>query len=213
MDDNNLNSLIVIVGPTAVGKTDIAIQLAKHLHCEIISCDSRQFYVEMNIGTAKPTREEMEGITHHFINNLSIHDYYSAGRFESDVLDFLNLYFKKHKHILMVGGSGLYVKAVCEGISQMPKPDEDIREIVKKEYEKGHLGRLLAELEDKDPEYYSIVDKNNPKRIIRAIEVIRQTGYKYSDLRNPAPQKRNFNILKIGLVKLCMKGLTPGWTI
>ncbi len=194
-----MNSMIVLVGATAVGKTAIAVQLAKDIQSEIISCDSRQFFRELNIGTAKPTPVEMDGIIHHFINNLSIHDYYSAGRFETEVLNFLQSYYKDHIHVIMAGGSGLYINAICNGISQMPQPDDLIRQRLKRAFETGHIKDLLTELKKKDPEYYGEVDKNNQKRILRALEVIRQTSKKYSDLRNPDLRQREFRILKIGL--------------
>ena len=191
--------MIVLAGPTAVGKTAIAIRLARDISSEIISCDSRQFYLEMNIGTAKPAPEQLAEVKHHFINNLSIKEYYSAGRFEEDVIRFLDSYFKQHNHVIMVGGSGFYMNAVCEGISHMPPPDAQIRQQLLKELKMSNMSHLYDELSEKDPEYFMIADKRNPKRILRALEVIRQTGFKYSELRNQVKKKRNFRILKIGL--------------
>jgi tRNA dimethylallyltransferase len=153
----------------------------------------------MNLGTSKPSVEEMGRIKHHFINNLSIHDYYSAGKFEEEVLHFLESYFENNNSIIMTGGSGLYIDAVCQGISHIPKVDFHIRETVKRSYQKGHFQELLNELKENDPNYFDEVDKNNPIRIMRAIEIIRQTGKKYSELRKHELRGRDFNILKIGL--------------
>jgi len=189
--------LIVISGPTAVGKTCLSINLALDLDCEIISADSRQLYEEMNIGTAKPSVEELKKVKHHFINVKSIHDYYSAGRFEVDVLKLLKRYDKKH--IIMVGGSGLYIKAVCEGIDEMPVPDLDLRMIIQKRFEENGLQDLTEELKKIDVESWNSIDLQNPNRVIRALEVFHQTGKKYSELKSRTKKSRDFDILKIGL--------------
>ena len=193
----NDKKLIVIAGPTAVGKTHLAIQIARDLDCEIISADSRQIYKEMNVGTAKPSIEDLEQVRHHFINFKSIHEYYSAGRFEVDVMNLLRHYNKKN--IIMAGGSGLYIKAVCEGIDEMPDPDPGLRMTLQKRYEEKGLEDLTEELRIKDMETWNSIDLHNPIRVIRALEVIHQTGRKFSGLKAGIKKKRNFSILKIGL--------------
>ena len=187
--------LIVIVGPTAVGKTAISIRLAQYLNTEILSADSRQFYRELKIGVAAPSEAELNAVPHHFIGNLSIHDYYNVSRYETDVLALLDRLFLTKKQLLMVGGSGLYINAVCHGIDELPDPDPDLR----KELQNNELEELRNKLKLLDPEYYAIVDLANPTRLIRAIEVCLQTGKPYSSLRNGTARPRKFNILKIGL--------------
>lgn len=194
---NDKLKLIVIAGPTAVGKTDLSIKLALDLDCEIISADSRQFYKEMNIGTAKPAPELLNMVQHHFINHKSIHDYYSAARFEVDVIDFLGLY--NRKCVIMVGGSGLYIKAVCEGIDEMPGPDLSLRNALQKRLEEDGLKKLAKELKILDLDSWRSIDIQNPNRVIRALEVIHQTDKKYSELKKSKKKDRNFDILKIGL--------------
>jgi tRNA dimethylallyltransferase len=194
---SNKLKLIVIVGPTAIGKTDLAIKLAMELDCEIVSADSRQLYREMDIGTAKPTPAQLNLVPHHFINFKSIHDYYSAGRFEVDVMQMLENY--KRESIIMVGGSGLYIKAVCEGIDEMPDPDLNLRKAIQKRLERHGLADLTEELRKLDMETWNAVDLQNPKRVIRALEVIHQSGHKYSELKIKHSKERNFDILKIGL--------------
>ena len=194
---NNKN-LIVIVGPTAIGKTNLSIELAKELKCEIISADSRQFYREISIGTAKPSDKELSQVPHHFINNLSIHDEYSAGKFEIDALKCLGILFKKSDYAILVGGSGMYIDAVCKGIDDIPT-EKMVREKLNTEYAENGIEQLQSELKMKDPLHYSKMDIKNPQRLIRALEVCRITGKTYSSFRNSQPKKRNFNILKIGL--------------
>lgn len=194
---NDKLKLIVIAGPTAVGKTDLSIKLALDLDCEIISADSRQFYKEMDIGTAKPAPEQLKMVQHHFINHKSIHDYYSAGRFEVDVIDFLDHY--NRESVIIVGGSGLYIKAVCEGIDEMPGPDLRLRNALQKRLEEDGLKKLAKELKILDLDSWRSIDIQNPNRVIRALEVIHQTGKKYSELKNRKKKDRNFDILKIGL--------------
>ncbi|MBI2968393.1 MAG: tRNA (adenosine(37)-N6)-dimethylallyltransferase MiaA [Bacteroidetes bacterium] len=195
----NCPLLICIVGPTCTGKTTLSLNLARSLGCDIVSADSRQFYREMNIGTAKPIPEERGDIMHHFIDFLSIHDSYSAGHFERDALPRLNEIFSVKRVVILVGGSGLYVQAVCHGFPPLPDTDKDIRneldEILRKEGLKGWLTRL----EKSDPGYYNTVDKNNTRRIQRALEVCMITGKKFSDLRAGKPAPRPFRIIKIGL--------------
>lgn len=193
-------SLIVIEGPTAIGKTALAIEIAKHYQAEIISADSRQFYREMNIGTAKPTAEQLNEIPHHFINNLSIHQKnYSAGRYEAEVLDFLETYFKTHNVAVMVGGSGLFINAVCSGFDKMDNTEHKDLWVTRNFLNTKDLAWLQQEVERLDPAYYAEVDKKNPMRLKRALEIIFTTGKTYSEQRIGKKIERNFNIIKIGL--------------
>jgi len=198
-----MNFLLVIVGATAVGKTDLAIRLAQHFDTEIISADSRQFYREMSIGTAKPTAEELCLVKHHFVNSHSIENEYNAGLFEKDVLNLLEVLFAKKRLVIMVGGAGMYVKAVCEGLDIMPTILPDMRATLQQELDAHGLEALLAELHSKDPAYYQTVDKANPQRILRALEVIRSTQQPYSSFRKSEQalkqNSRNFYTIKIGL--------------
>lgn len=191
--------LIVIVGPTASGKTSLAIKVAKKLKCEIISADSRQFFKEMNIGTAKPNEKELSKIKHHFINNLSVKDDYNAGNFENDALKTLDNLYKKFNYVIMTGGSGLYIDAVCYGLDSFPKIPIEFREKLINEFKRKGLKNLLNELKIKDIKYYRKVDKNNFHRIIRALEVIRFSGKRFSDFTKNSKKKRNFQIIKIGI--------------
>ena len=191
--------LIVIAGPTASGKTGLAIELAKHYHTEIISADSRQFYREIPIGTAAPTAGQMQEVPHHFVGNLSVTDSYNVSQYEKEVLALLDKKFSSHPVMIMAGGSGLYINAVCHGIDELPDPDPVLRKELNTLLEKDGLPALQKTLKQLDPEYFEKVDQNNPKRLLRAIEVCRQTGKKYSDLRQNQVVQRNFNILKIGL--------------
>jgi tRNA dimethylallyltransferase len=194
-----LKTLIAIVGPTAVGKTALSIKLAERLHTEIVSADSRQFYREMEIGTAKPTAEELKKVKHHFINSLSIQEEYSVGHYEKEALQCLEGLFKTHDKVLLVGGSGLFVKAVCEGLDTLPPGDIQIRERYEKLYTEMGLEPLQKELQAKDPTYFKTVDRQNPRRLIRALEVINLTGKPYSEFRKQKPAARNFGVVKIGL--------------
>jgi tRNA dimethylallyltransferase len=193
------NTLIVILGPTAIGKTGFAIHIARHFQTEIISCDSRQFYRELKIGVAAPTTEELNKVKHHFVGQLSISDYYNVSKFENEVIDFLGDYFKTHQYAVMTGGSGLYIDAVCKGIDELPDADEVLRNELKDRLEKEGLPSLIAQLKELDPEYHKVVDLNNPNRITRALEVCIATGKPYSQLRNNKPIERDFEIIKIGL--------------
>jgi len=192
-------TLIAIVGPTAVGKTALSIQVAEKLHTEIVSADSRQFYREMEIGTAKPTAEELKKVTHHFINTLYIDDDYSVGNYEIDALQCLEELFKTHDNVLLTGGSGLFVKAVCDGLDKLPSGSKEIREHYENLFKEKGLEPLQIELLDKDRNYFDTVDKQNPRRLIRALEVINLTGKPYSEFRKRKPAERNFGVVKIGL--------------
>ncbi|MDZ7741100.1 MAG: tRNA (adenosine(37)-N6)-dimethylallyltransferase MiaA [Bacteroidota bacterium] len=196
MKDKNL---ILVCGPTAIGKTDIAINLARVLDTEIISADSRQFYREMNIGTAKPSPEQLAAVKHHLVGHLSIHNTYNVSRFEQDSLAILEGLFKTHDHAILCGGSGLYIDAVCSGIDDLPDADEALRARMNKQLQEEGITSLQAELKALDPEYYASVDPENPKRLMRAIEVCRLSGRKYSGLRKSKNKKRDFNIIRIGL--------------
>jgi tRNA dimethylallyltransferase len=196
-----MKTLVVILGPTAVGKTSLSIELAKHLQCDIFSADSRQMYQQLSIGTAKPTEEEMQHVRHHFIDFLPVTSYYSAALYEQDAIRALESYFNTHDVAIMVGGSMLYVDAVCHGIDEIPTIRQEIRHQVYEDFHQKGLSVLLAELQERDPEYYEIVDKNNHKRVIHAIEICRQTGSPFSKLRTSVRKKREFRILKIGLTR------------
>ncbi len=190
-------TLVVIGGPTAVGKTAVAITLAKHFKAEIISADSRQFYREMNIGTAKPSKEELQTVKHHFIDNLSIFDYYNAWQFEQEVLNFLENYFKQNDFAFLVGGSGLYIDAVCKGLDDLPTIKPEIRQTLLERYEKEGIESIRFELKQIDPEYYLQVDLKNPQRMLHALEIFYQTGKKFSLLRKEQKRERPFKIIKI----------------
>lgn len=198
---NKQKHLIVVVGPTAVGKTDLCVQLAKHYETEIISADSRQFFREMNIGTAKPTTDEQQGVPHHFVDSHSIAEEYNAGAFEQDVLALLEQLFQQHHAVILTGGSGLYVRAVLEGMDEMPETDPTVREKLSRLYEEEGIQALLDKLQELDPIYYAQVDKANPQRVIRAVEVSLSSGFPYSSFRRSKQQERPFNIIKIGLTR------------
>lgn len=200
--NQNINynkTLIVILGPTAIGKTALSIKLARHFNTEIISSDSRQLFKEMKIGTAVPSTEELNSVKHHFIGNLSISDYYNVSKFEKEALHKLDDIFLKNNLAIMVGGSGLYIDAVCKGIDDLPDPDKKLRHEINEIFKSSGIEALQKKLKELDPEYYLIVDLKNPKRLMRAIEVCLQTGKTYTSLRKNKTGKRDFNIIKIGL--------------
>ncbi len=184
--------LIVIGGPTASGKTSFAIEMARHFHTEIISCDSRQFYREMEIGTAKPTPEELTKVKHHFVNSLGISDDYSVGDFEKEAIALLNDLFQKHDVVILCGGSGLYIGAVCFGLDYFPEVPEHIKRAVVADYNEKGIVFLQEELKEKDPDYFEVVDQQNPNRLMRAIEVVRATGKPFSSFRTGKGKDRNF---------------------
>lgn len=192
--------LIVIAGPTASGKTATAITIAKALRTVIISADSRQFYREIPIGTAAPTREELSEVEHYMIHNLSIEDRYDVADYEKDVLLLLKKLFLNHDAVVMTGGSGLFIDAVCNGLDSIPDISEETRNRVNDLYEKGGVVALQNELQHLDPEYYEIVDKHNPRRLQRAIEVCYQTGLPYSSFRKNNTKERDFKIIKLALL-------------
>ncbi len=194
-----VKTLIVIVGPTAIGKTSLSLAFAKAYNTSIISCDSRQLYKEMNIGTAVPTQEELSQAPHYFIQNKSIHDQYSVGDFEKEAIAVLDQLFKKKDVVIVVGGSALYEKAITHGLDELPDIPAAIRENLKKEYEEKGLGWLQAQVEEVDSTFFKTTDIENPRRLLRALEIYRTTGSKISDLQNNSAKKRDFKILKVGL--------------
>lgn len=191
--------LIVIAGPTGIGKTKLAIEMAKKYCAEIISADSRQFYKEIPIGTAQPNEQELNQVKHHFIANKSISEVYNVSNYVDDLTDFTSNYFQKNDILIMAGGSGLFIDAFCDGLDEIPDVNGDIREQLNEEFENSGLEKLLKELEAKDFEYFQQVDKSNPRRIIRALEVIRGTGEKYSRFRKKKTKQHPFKIIKIAL--------------
>lgn len=193
------NFLITIVGPTAIGKTALSIQLAKHFKADIISCDSRQFYKEMTIGTAVPDNDELSAAKHHFIQNRSIFDDYNVGEFERDTLSKLDELFKENPIQIMVGGSGLYVDAVLKGLDYFPEVDSKIRDKLIQELETKGLEYLQKKLKELDLETYNTITIDNPKRVMRALEVCIGSGIPYSTFKNKTKAPRNFHSIKIGL--------------
>nr|WP_299388746.1 tRNA (adenosine(37)-N6)-dimethylallyltransferase MiaA [Allomuricauda sp.] len=191
--------LIAVVGPTAIGKTNLGIQIAQHFDAEIISADSRQFFKEMQIGTAVPSAEELEAATHHFIQHLSIKDPYSVGDFERDALQQLDELYQVKDMAVMVGGSGLYVDAVVRGLDKFPEVDPSIRESLNTLLENNGIKALQQMLESKDPEYYQIVDRGNPHRLIRALEVCITSNQPYSSFLGRSSEQRSFKTLYIGI--------------
>ena len=196
-----MNTLIVIVGPTGVGKTALCIDVAKQLDTVIINADSRQMFKEIPIGTAAPTDDEQNMVKHYFIGNLSIKDYFNASMFENEVITLLGRLFHEKNVVILSGGSMMYVDAVCNGIDDIPTVNEHIRNLVKEDYEQHGLGEMQNKLKELDPEYYSIVDKNNPKRVIHAVEICLSTGRTYTSFRTNIKKERPFSIIKIGLTR------------
>ncbi|WP_426668504.1 tRNA (adenosine(37)-N6)-dimethylallyltransferase MiaA [Mucilaginibacter sp. McL0603] len=191
--------LIVIAGPTAAGKTAVAIKLAQQLKTEIISADSRQFYREMSIGTAKPSAEELSQAKHHFINSHSVTENFNVGDFEKQALQLLDKLFKTHDKVIMAGGSGLFIQAVTQGFDELPVADANIRSNLNQELAEKGIDFLQNRLKDADPVYYQQVDLNNPQRLIRALEVFETTGKPFSSYRKATINKRYFDCIKIGL--------------
>lgn len=194
-----MNNLVVLIGPTAVGKTATSFAIADHFRCPIISADSRQMYRGMEIGTAMPTKEELARHRHYFVGQLAPGDYYSAARYETEVLGILEKEFPHHPTMLLTGGSMLYIDAVCNGIDDIPTVDDETRAMVIEKYNNEGLDSLAAELRLLDPEYYSEADIKNPKRVMHALEICYMTGKKYSSFRTRTKKQRPFNIIKIGL--------------
>ena len=195
-----MKTLVVVLGPTGVGKTELCLNIAKHLKSPIINADSRQIFAEMPIGTAAPTKEQQREVLHYFVGNHNITDYYSAAMFEEDAINTIDKLFKDgHNSVLMSGGSMMYIDAVCKGIDDIPTIDESTREKLKIEFERDGLDKLVDKLKVLDPEHWLIVDKKNPRRVIHALEICMMTGKTYTSFRRNTNKKRPFNILKIGL--------------
>jgi tRNA dimethylallyltransferase len=192
-------TLIVLVGATAIGKTAASIQISKKLSCPVISADSRQFFKEMSIGTAKPNKEEMQGVPHFMIDSHSIYDEINVGKYETEVITLLDTLFQKNKTVVLVGGSGLYIDAVCKGFDELPEADPAVRETINLLLHEKGIEALQSLLKELDPVYYSKVDLQNPQRISRALEVCLTTGKPYSILREGKIKPRNFKFIKIGL--------------
>lgn len=194
-------TLIVLIGPTGVGKTELSLRIAEHFHTHIVSSDSRQLYADLKIGTAAPTPQQLQRVPHHFVGTLQLTDYYSAAQYESEVLAVLDDLFKQQDVVLLTGGSMMYVDAICKGIDDIPTVDADTRQLMLQRYEEEGLERMCAELKLLDPEYYKIVDLKNPKRVIHALEICYMTGKTYTSFRTQQKKERPFRIIKIGLTR------------
>ena len=194
-----MKTLLVLLGPTGVGKTDLSIGIAKAFGTEIISCDSRQIYKEMRIGTAVPSPGQLAAVRHHFIQTISVHDYYNSWQFEVQALERIRELFQEKEVVLMTGGSMLYIDAVCKGIDDIPTVTPEIRDALYMQFETEGLAPILAELKEADPVHYEEVDRNNYKRVIHAVEICRMTGKPYSSFRTNIKKERPFRIIKVGL--------------
>ena len=196
-----MNTLLVLLGPTGVGKTALSIEIAQRLGSPIISADSRQLYKDLVIGTAAPEPVKLEQVQHYMVGTLALTDYYSASQFEEDVLSLLHELHKKHQTVILTGGSMMYIDAICKGIDDIPTVTPEIRQAVWKHYEKDGLLPLLEELKERDPVHYEEVDRSNYKRVIHAVEICRMTNQTYSSFRTRQIKKRPFQIIKIGLTR------------
>lgn len=194
-------TLIVLLGPTGVGKTELSLRIAEKFGTHIISSDSRQLYADLKIGTAAPTPEQLSRVPHHFVGTLKLTDYYSAAQYETEVLILLDKLFQDRDTVVLTGGSMMYIDAICKGIDDIPTVDADTRQIMLERYETEGLEQLCAELKLLDPEYYSIVDTKNPKRVIHALEICYMTGKTYTSFRTQKKKERPFNIIKVGLTR------------
>lgn len=194
-------NLIVVLGPTGVGKTDLCLDLADIFHTPIISADSRQMYADIPIGTAAPTEEQQKRVRHYFTGTLSLDQYYSAARYEEEAMQLITGLFRTHDILLVTGGSMMYIDALCYGIDDIPTITSEVRQEIMQEYEKNGLDYMFTQLETLDPEYSRIVDRKNPKRVLHALEVCRMTGGTYTELRRSQAKHRPFNIIKVGLTR------------
>lgn len=192
-------TLVVLTGPTGIGKTSVSIKIAQHFQTEIISADSRQIFKELEIGTAVPTPDELSVVKHHFIQTHSIKENYNASRYENEALEVIDQLFNKYDVLLLVGGSMLYIDAICKGIDVMPDADPEIRADLKQQLEEEGIEALRLQLKKLDPDYYHMVDLKNPNRIIHALEISIQTGKPYSSFRSNTEKKRPFEIIKVAL--------------
>ena len=194
-------TLIVITGPTAVGKTDLCLDIAKYFGIPIINADSRQIYRELKIGTAAPTEEQLRQVRHYFVGTLGLEDYYSASMYEEQVIQLLHQLFATNDYALLSGGSMMYIDAVCNGIDDIPTIDDTTRATMKRRLEEEGLDSLCEELKKLDPEHYAVVDRKNPRRVVHALEICHMTGQTYTSFRKNERKKRPFNIVKIGLTR------------
>ena len=194
-----MKTLVVVLGPTAVGKTELCLQIAEHLKIPIINADSRQIFAELPIGTAAPTLEQQQRVKHFFVGNQHIQDYCSAAMYEEDVINMLPKLFQVHNQALLTGGSMMYIDAVCKGIDDIPTVDDQTRNLLKTQLEAEGLPSLVEELKRRDPEHWEIVDRNNPRRVVHALEICYMTGKTYTSFRKNTTKKRPKNIIKIGL--------------
>ncbi len=194
-------TLLVLIGPTGVGKTDLSLQIAKHYQTSIVSADSRQLYAPLKIGTAAPTAEQLQQVPHYFVGTLQLTDYYSAAQYEAEVMQLLGELFQEKEVVVLTGGSMMYVDAICKGIDDIPTVDRETREMMLRKYQTEGLEQLVAELRLLDPEYYQIADLKNPKRVIHALEICYMTGKSYTSFRKQQPKERPFRIIKIGLTR------------
>lgn len=195
----NTKRLIVVVGATASGKTDLSVTLARHFNCPILSTDSRQVYKGLNIGTAYPSEEQLQTVEHHFIAELDLTQDFNCGEYEKAALERLETLFEHHNTVVAVGGSGLYIKALCEGMDDLPDADAALRESLTARLATEGVESLAAQLAELDPEYYAVVDRQNPARVMRALEVCLTSGRRYSELRKGGSKPRNFEIVKVGI--------------
>ncbi|MBE6283347.1 MAG: tRNA (adenosine(37)-N6)-dimethylallyltransferase MiaA [Mediterranea massiliensis] len=194
-------TLVVLIGPTGVGKTALSLRLAEALNACIISADSRQLYADLKIGTAAPTAEELQRVPHHMVGTLKLTDYYSAAQYETEVMALLEKLFQERDNVLLTGGSMMYIDAVCKGIDDIPTVDAETRQLLMQKYESEGLEQLCSELRLLDPEYYKVVDLKNPKRVIHALEICYMTGRTYTSYRTQQTKLRPFSIIKIGLTR------------
>ena len=195
------DTLIVLIGPTGVGKTELSLSIAEHFRTSIVSADSRQLYADLKIGTAAPTPEQLARVPHYFVGTLQLTDYYSAAQYEADVLAQLEILYQNHDTVILTGGSMMYIDAICKGIDDIPTVDNETRQLMLHRYEQKGLDTLCAELKLLDPEYYKIVDLKNPKRVIHALEICYMTGKTYTSFRTRTHKERPFRIIKIGLTR------------
>lgn len=193
--------LIVLIGPTGVGKTELSLSLAERYKTCIVSADSRQLYADLKIGTAAPTEEQLKRVKHYFVGTLQLTDYYSAARYEEEVMELLSELYTEHDTVILTGGSMMYVDAICKGIDDIPTVDNETRELMLRRYETEGLEPLCAELKLLDPEYYKVVDLKNPKRVVHALEICYMTGKTYTSFRIREQKTRPFEIIKIGLTR------------
>lgn len=196
-----MHTLIVLIGPTGVGKTELSLRLAENFQTSIVSADSRQLYAELKIGTAAPTPEQLNRVPHHLVGTLHLSDYYSAAQYELEAMEILNQLFTENDVVILTGGSMMYVDAICKGIDDIPTVDAETRQLMLQRYKEEGLEQLCSELRILDPEYYKIVDLKNHKRVIHALEICYMTGKTYTSFRTKEKKKRPFNIIKIGLLR------------